>query len=131
MEIVDFIKIIGIGMLTLVCYIVIKPIKPELAIFISIAGSCIILISCVGALSNVVSTISGFVEKTGIDNNIILLILKIIGIGYLCEFASNLCSDAGNSLIGDRIVFAGKVCILIMSLPIVINLLNIIVGLLP
>lgn len=127
----DVIKIIGIGLLTLVGYIVVKPIKPEIAIFISLAGSCIILVTCIDALSAVISSITNFVEKTGIDNSIISLILKVIGIGYLCEFASNLCNDAGNSLIAERITFAGKVCILILSLPIVVNLLNIIIELLP
>ena len=127
----ELFKIIGIGLLTLVCYIIIKPLKPEIAVFISLAGSCIMMIFCVDALSGVIATITDFVNKTGLDSKLFSLILKIIGIGYLTEFASNLCIDAGNNAISEKILFAGKICILLLSLPIITNLLNIIIELLP
>lgn len=127
----ELFKIIGVGLLTVVCYVVIKPVKPELAIFISLAGSCIILIFCVDALSEIIFTITNLVEKTGINSELFSAILKIIGVGYLTEFASNLCLESGSSTISDKILFAGKICILVLSLPIISNLLNIIIEILP
>ena len=77
METIQLFKIIGVGLLTLVCYVVIKPIKPDIAIFVSLAGSCIILIFCVDALSGVVGAISGIFEKTGLSGSLFSTILKI------------------------------------------------------
>lgn len=127
----ELFKIIGIGLATVICYIIVKPIKPEMAIFISIIGSCIIFIFCIDSISNVIDIINNLIEKTGINGNLFLIILKVIGIGYLIEFSSNLCNEAGVSSISNKIELAGKVSILVLSIPIITNLLNIIIELLP
>lgn len=127
----ELFKIIGVSILTTVCYVIVKPIKPEIAIFITIVGSCLVLIFCIDYLSEVIFAVTNLVEKTGINSQLFSSILKIIGIGYLTEFASNLCLDSGNSSMSERVLFAGKIGILVLSLPIITNLLNIIIEILP
>lgn len=127
----ELFKIIGVGIITLVCYVIIKPLKPDIAIFISLVGSCLILIFCIDSLSEVITSITNLVEKTGINSSLFSTILKIIGVGYLVEFASSLCVESGSPSIAEKISLAGKVCILVLSLPIITNLLNIIVEILP
>ena len=124
-------KIIGVALFSLICYLIIKPIKPDVAIFISIAGSIIVVLMCVDMLVDVFDVLTGFVNKIGIDNQIFAVVLKIVGVGYLTEFSSSVCCDAGNTLLSDKIIFAGKVFILFLSMPIVTNLLNMIIELLP
>lgn len=131
MGFLELFKIIGVAVLTLVCYVIIKPIKPEFAIFVSIVGSCLILVFCINSFSFVINTVWAFAEKTGINNNLFSSILKIVGIGYLTEFASNLCIDAGNNSLSEKLLFAGKLCIFVLSIPIITNLFNLIIGLLP
>ena len=127
----ELFKIIGVGVLTLVAYLIIKPLKPELAVFVSIVGSVIILLSCIDGLMDLINTMTSFVEKTGINTGLFGCILKIIGVGYVVEFSSNLCSNAGNSSLSDAITLAGKVTILVLSLPIVTSLIDIIIEILP
>lgn len=127
----ELFKIIGIGIVALVAYLIVKQIKPDIALFVSLVGGCIILILTLNGLSEIISTIKSLVEKTGINSNIFVCILKIIGIGYLIEFAISLCTDAGCSSLSDKIALGGKVCILVVSLPIISNLLNIIIEILP
>ena len=40
---IELFKIIGIGILTLIAYLIIKPLKPEVAVFISLVGSVIVI----------------------------------------------------------------------------------------
>ena len=127
----EFFRIIGVALLSLVCYLIIKPIKPDMAVFISISGSIIIVIMCIDIIIDVIGGLTDFVNKIGVDSQIFAVILKIVGVGYLTEFSSSLCCDAGNTLLADKIVLAGKVFILFLSFPIVTALLNMIVGLLP
>lgn len=127
----ELVKIIGVGMLTLVAYIIIKPLKTELAIFVSIVGCVVILLMCVDGLMSIITTMTTFVEKTGINTGLLGYILKIVGVGYIIEFSSNICSTSGNSNIADVIVLAGKITILVMSLPILSSLINIIIDILP
>ena len=124
-------KIIGIGILSVIAYMIVKPIKPEIAVFISIIGSVIILLACVDGLMSVINTMTTFVQKTGINTGLFGCILKIIGVGYIIEFSSGVCTSAGNSNIADVIMLAGKITILVMSLPIITSLIDIIIEILP
>lgn len=128
---VELFKVIGIGLLTLIAYLIIKPLKPELAIFVSIVGSVVIILSCIDGLMQIVETMTSFVEKTGINTGLFGCILKIIGVGYVVEFASSICNGAGNSNIADVITLAGKITILVISLPILNSLISLIIEILP
>ena len=74
--------------------------------------------------------VNEIITKTGVSQSLFSIVLKIIGVGYLIEFAANICSDSGNPAIADKIVLCGKLIILVMCMPIITNLLNIVVGLL-
>ena len=69
--------------------------------------------------------------KTGLNGGVFSSVLKVIGVGYLVEFAGDICSDAGVASISQKILLAGKILILIMCLPIIKNLLNIILEFIP
>lgn len=127
----SFLKIIGIGIFTLITYLIVKPIKPDIAIFLGVVGSCVILIQSIDSLTVLIETMTNFVERTGINSSLFKSVLKMVGIGYLAEISSSLCISSGNSTIADAISFAGKVTILVYSIPIISNLLDLIIELLP
>ena len=125
-----FLKIISIGLITVVAGLVVKQIKPEFAIFITLTGGFLILFEIVGIISNVVDVFLNLSENSGIDKSIFQIVLKIIGVGYLTEFTANLCIDAGMNSIADKVLLGGKVIILMISLPIINTLIEIITHLL-
>ena len=127
----EIIKIIGVGFISVVCVLLVKQVKPEISVCIGLVGGIIILSMLINYVFEIINTFSSIIDKTGIETNIFKTILKIIGIGYLAEFSANLCYDSGNSSIGDKIVFAGKIIILAYSLPIVISIIEILMGILP
>ena len=100
----ELIKIVGVGIATTVCFILVKQVKSEFAIFVALGGSIVMLVMIVGQVSGVVEYFNEIIQKTGINTTIYFTILKIIGVGYLTEFAANLCSDAGTSSIGNKII---------------------------
>ena len=127
----ELVKIVGIGITTTICYVLVKQIKSDFAIFIALGGSIIMLVMILGQVSGVVEYFSEIVQKTGIDTTIYFTILKIIGVGYLTEFAANICSDAGTASIGNKIMLGGKIVILCLSLPIITSLIDVIIEILP
>jgi stage III sporulation protein AD len=127
----ELIKIIGVGLITSVAILVVKQVKPEIAIVITITGSLVIILMLLEMLSSVTQVFDMLVNKTGIDKALFSSILKIIGVGYLTEFSANICIDSGNKTIADKILLAGKVVILVMALPIITALVDIIVGIMP
>ena len=127
----EIIKIVGVGLATSVAYILVKQVKSEFSIFIALAGMVLILVLIAGQLSAVIDYFGEIVERTGINKNVFLTILKIVGVGYLTEFAANLCSDVGTSSIGNKIILGGKIVILCLALPIITSLIDIVVSIMP
>lgn len=127
----EIFKIIGVGLLTCFLAIIVKQIKPEFYIFIVITGSIIIFLMVLDKFTAVINYFAKIFERTNIDSNVFLLILKIVGVAFLTEFASGLCVDSGSASLGDKIVFAGKILILFMALPIITNLIEMIIEMLP
>lgn len=125
----EILKILGIGIITCIVVLIVKQVKPEFAIVLLIAGSCIMLYYIFDYFVDILAVFDNIVAKTGINSELFAIILKIVGIGYLIEFGANICADAGNPSIADKIIVAGKLIILIVSMPIITNLLNTIIGL--
>ena len=51
-------------------------------------------------------------------------LMKIIGVTYIAEFASDLCKDAGYQTIAGQIQIFGKLSVLTISIPILTALLD-------
>ena len=48
---------------------------------------------------------------------------------YIVEFGKNVCIDAGQSSIATKLEMAGKVVIVVLTIPLVSSLVNVLVGL--
>lgn len=124
-------KIIGIGLITTILAIMVKQQKPELSIGISIAGCVIIFTMVIGPLQFAIETFNNLSSRTGIDASYIQLILKVIGIAYLVQFASETAKDAGETAVASKLELAGKVCIFALAAPVVLSFVDTIVNLIP
>ncbi len=127
----DIVRIVGVGLITCVAVLLVRQVKPDVAALIGLAGGIIIVFMIVDSVSSIFDGIRSVIEKTGVSSSLFSLVLKIVGVGYLTEFAGNICSDCGQSGLADKILLGGKVIILAMSMPIITNIIEIIVGLLP
>lgn len=125
------IKIVAIGLITCLATLIVKPVRSDFAIFIAIAGGLVILFFILGYVSDIFEVFKNIISATGVSSDLYKILIKIIGIGYLIEFAVSVCNDTGNSSLGDKILLGGKIVIMVMALPIVTNILQIIMGLLP
>ena len=124
-------KIIGIALITCVSFIIIKPIRNDFAIIISVVGGIIITFYIFSYMNGMFDIFNGIFKISGVNGSIYAIILKIIGIAYLTEFTANVCSDTGNSSLGDKVLLGGKIIILVMALPIVTGILDIVMEMLP
>lgn len=125
----EILKIILIGLVTCVASVLLKQLKPELSILVTLAGGLVILVMIVEHLSTILWAFFGIVNKTNVNTKLFSNVLKIVGVGYLTEFGANICVDSGNSSIADKVMLGGKIIILCFALPIVSNMLEVILGL--
>lgn len=124
----ELVRIIGIALITALTALFLKGTKPELSFAVTVAGAALILIFIADMLSETLNVFSEIGEKTGIDNSLVRIIVKIVAIGYLVEFSAGVVEDFGSKSIADKLVLAGKVIIFAVSLPIIKSLLTLIDG---
>lgn len=127
----DVIKIIGVGLIGLIVIMLLKQYKPEFVVYVSLLTGVIILTLVIDKLSGVVNIISNLSNQAGINNQFLLILIKITGIAFLTEFAVSICKDSGESAIASKIDFGGKILIIAMSIPIISSLLEMIIKILP
>ncbi len=122
----DIIKIAAVGIITAVCAMLLRDTKSELAVFVTVAGGCIILLMVLDSFLGIFAALKNLMERAGIGGQIFSLLIKIIGIGYITDFSAGLVEETGAKSLADKIVLAGKVVIMVLSLPILIKLFDII-----
>ena len=123
---VEIFKVLGVGIVTAMAVILLRGAKPELAFAVTLTGVVIISFFIIASLKNVLSVFQGIVEVTGIENSLIKLLLKIVGVGYVTEFGAGILTDFGSSTIADKVLIGGKLVVILLSLPIMQSLLQLI-----
>ncbi len=127
----EIVRIIGIGLIALIIIILLKQYKPEFVIYISLLTGALILLLLVDQLAGIINLIQSIAGKANINNQFLILLIKITGIAFLSEFAVSICKDSGEGAIASKIELGSKIIIISMSIPIISSLLEIILNVLP
>ena len=111
-------QLVGIAFVTAVAALILQGTKPELAFAVTVAGSIILLLFVFEAFRSSISIFGEIANEAGIDQSLIKILLKMVGIGYLVEFSAGILNDFGQNSVADKLVFCGKVVILVLAIPI-------------
>ena len=126
----EIFQLVGIAFVTAVAALVLTSTKPELAFAVTVAGSVILLLFVFETFKGTLSIFSEIAEKTGIESSLVKVILKMVGIGYLVEFSAGILNDFGQNSLADKLVFCGKIVVLVLAVPIIESVLDLVIRLL-
>ena len=124
----EIFRIIGVAFITAISAILLKETKPELSFAVTVTGVIVILLFIVDSLQNTVAIFQTIAQMTGVENGLIKILIKIVGVGYLTEFGAGILNDFGSSAVADKVVLAGKITIVVLSFPVLESLLKMIQG---
>ena len=124
----DFIAIIGIGIVGAMLSVTVKSYRPELSLCISVATGIFIFLQSADAFGNVISMMNEMCEASGVDTEFFKVAIKVIAIAYVTEFASEVAKDSGEGAISKKLQFAGKTAVLLIMMPVIKNLITIIMN---
>lgn len=127
----EILQIIGIGFVSTLIIMILRKQKPETAVQVSIAAGAIIFVMLASKLSAVVEMLADYAGRAGIKPAYFITVLKITGIAYIAEFGAEICRDAGEGAIASKIEMAGKVIIVVLSVPIITSLVDLILKIMP
>ena len=112
------IKACGIVLCALVVCIVFKKLQNEYSLFVRLGITVSITLVSLAIIYPVLSYIDEIAKKTIIYNHIPILI-KALGIAFAVQITSDICKDAGENGLGERICFFGRVELIVISLPLI------------
>ncbi|MBD5451761.1 MAG: stage III sporulation protein AD [Lachnospiraceae bacterium] len=99
--------------------IIVKKDKPEYASFIIMVVGFFIAIRVmlvIGGVAEELESFEGFIRE---NITYLKLLLKLVGITYVCDFAASLSKDAGHSALANHIELFGKMAIMVAGLPVI------------
>lgn|SRR5574344_1818158 len=120
----DILKIAVIGICAVFLAMQFKQSKPEYSTLIILAASILICCFGISKLSELLDAIYMVQGKLKISGSYIGILIRIIGISFICEFASDICKDSGYGTMANQIQIFGKLSILIVSTPIFLELFD-------
>ncbi|MBR0365430.1 MAG: stage III sporulation protein AD [Clostridia bacterium] len=118
------IRIAGIGLGGGMLALLLRRERPELAAMTALAASAVILASIIGDIKNIINGLRRMTEMGGIDMKYFVVCIKAAGTAYAAEFSSQLLRDAGEGAIASKVEAAGRIAILVMTLPILEGLME-------
>lgn len=96
----------------------------EYGIYVTVAVGIVVFANIVDRLGVIVEVLHLIESYIKIDRTYISLLLKMLGITYISEFACSICKDAGYQTIAGQIEVFAKLTILALSMPVLVALLQ-------
>ena len=126
----EIVRIAVVGIMAGVLVVTVKSKQPELGMQISIVAGLIIFIFVLDYLITAIDYVRDIVNRYDIPYQSITIVLKIIGVAYICEFAVHILKDTGESALASKVELAGRVFIIVLSLPIISSFMTMVLSLL-
>ena len=118
------IQVVTFSLVVMFLYLVLKESKNTVASMLLLISGIIIYIFIFPYVKEIMEFVKTMTNSTGIDVTYIQIVMKIIAISYLATFSSVLCKDVGINSIATKVEFTAKIMILLLSMPIMKNVLD-------
>lgn len=120
----DLIKIIGTGLMGGMCALMLRHKRPEFAVAVSLAASVIICGQLILGISGVINELYMVIDECGVDIKYFSICIKAIGMAYIAQFAAEILRDSGEGAIAAKVEAAGKISILLLTMPVMTSFLR-------
>lgn len=120
----EIIKIALLGIAGVLFAIQFRQQRPEYALLIGFALSVLVFSYVMGVAGKLLDEFRGLQQYLGDSKGYLGILVKVVGITYLCEFSADICKDAGFTSVADQIEILGKLSVLFAGLPILLAVIR-------
>lgn len=125
----EIIKVGALGIVGVLLAVQFKAQRPEYGILIGFAVSILIFCYSLGQIGGVLEQFDRLRTYLGSAQEYLFILMKVIGITYICEFSAGICKDAGFGAVSDQIEILGKLSVVFAGLPVLFAVIEQIQGL--
>ena len=116
MELLMF--VIAVSLIAVVLAVFLKNGRmPVLAMLVSLAAGILIFLKLIPSLVKLITEINSLAQSANLNIDYMVLLLKVVCIAYLGEFAAQICRDAGENGIAQKVDLGVKLVIMLLALP--------------
>ena len=119
------------GLTAVLLAVQLKSVKSEYGVYLVMAAGVFIFLYGLGKMEVILDTLAQIRDSIQIEPIYLDMLLRMIGIAYVAEFASGICRDAGYGALGSQIEIFVKLSILAVSMPVFGALLETVQSFLP
>ncbi len=119
----NILKVCGIAVLCAAVGMVVGALGGGVGAALKACGLALVLGIALSMLGDVVATISELGDFAGAEEYISVM-LRALAILWLCRICSDICRDCGQSGIAGAVEGAGKICLVLLALPLVGEILT-------
>ena len=120
----DIISVAAIALTGTFISLTLRKEAPVFASCVSLMTGVIIFFYTADGLEAVAKTLSRMADESGINKTYISMVIRIAAISYICQFAADICADAGEKAAADKVEMAGKVAVAVISAPVIFALME-------
>lgn len=122
---------VGIGLTATALISVLRSHVPQIAMLIGVLAGIAMLLMVMGNIQSVIRTLTDLSNAANVNHGFLTTVIRIIGLAYIVEFAAQVARDADSESLAGKIELAGKVGIVVLAIPIVQDVVESLVHLLP
>lgn len=131
MSMADVFKMAGVGIVGAVLAVMLRKERPDLALLVSVATGVILFVWLLLEIRPVMRALEEIAGSMEGSAGFFSVALKVTGIALIAQFAAQVCKDAGEEAIAQKIELGGKVIMLGMTVPLLLNMVQLILEFLP
>lgn len=120
----DFFQICTLAIVAVILILTLEKHEKQIGMMLGLLVCCVVLSAAVSYLRPVSVFLSQLEALSGLDHELIGVLLKAVGIGIVSEIANMICVDSGNSSLGKAVHLLGISVILWLSIPLFSALLE-------
>lgn len=126
----DIFKITAFAVCGAVLSLVLKEYKPSIAVCLGILCALLLFFEVLGQINYIFVSVNTIASGLSVNREYMETIIKIIGVSCISRFGTEICRDAGQNAIATNLELAGKIIIVVLSLPLLVSVINLILGVL-
>ncbi len=125
------VKIAALLVAAAVLCVAIRVNRPELAMAVGLLAGLTACLLSMDELAGAVRILKEWLTKAGADDGDTALLLRLCGLSLIGEYAAQLCRDAGEGALAQRVEFGTRVSLTALLTPLAAEVLSAAVALLP
>jgi len=130
-------KLVIAAVAAAVAALIVRQVKPELAIFVQLGGVLAVSLLLMGALQDLLAAVRGILQfapggtegSTFGGNSAYTMLVKALGVCITTQLAADICRDSGSNSLANTVELGGRLLVLGLTLPLLKSIAELAVGL--